>query len=103
MADAQKNDKLIGRIKTSLGHFSIRGRIALAILLTFVLVLPAVSLSLIYLTNLISSMTVITEQDVRLGRMANDLSFTIPPPLPSPARWFYRSRHPRYPQTYTTG
>lgn len=77
MADALKKDKLIGWIKTSLGHFSIRGRIALAILLTFVLVLPAVSLSLIYLTNLISSMTVITEQDVRLGRTANDLSFTM--------------------------
>lgn len=62
---------------TYFGHFSIRGRIALAILLTFVLVLPAVSLSLIYLTDLISSMTAITEQDVRLARMANDLSFTM--------------------------
>jgi len=60
-----------------IGHFSIRGRIALAILLTYILVLPAVSLSLVYLTDLISSMTVITEQDARLARMANDLSFTM--------------------------
>jgi hypothetical protein len=77
MAEAQKRAQLFERIKASLGHFSIRGRIALAILLTFVLVLPAVSLSLVYLTNLISSMTVIAEQDVRLGRMAYELSFTM--------------------------
>jgi nitrogen fixation/metabolism regulation signal transduction histidine kinase len=77
MADDQKYGNFIGRIISFIGRFSIRGRIALSILLTFVLVLPAVSLSLIYLTNLISSIALITEQDFRLGRMANDLSFTM--------------------------
>lgn len=48
-----------------------------AIFLSFIIILPSVSLSLFYISSLLGSLTVITDTDVRIGRMATDLSITM--------------------------
>lgn len=71
------NSKLIAKIRTYIVRLSIQWKIALAMLITFIIILPSVSLSLFYFTNLLSSFSFITDQDVRLGRMATELSVTM--------------------------
>jgi len=58
-------------------RLSLRWKIALAILFTFVIILPSVSLTLFYFTDLLERLTILIDQDVKLGRMANDLSLTM--------------------------
>lgn len=67
----------VGRIWGVLAGFSIRARIAFSILLAFVMILPVVALSLFYFSDLISTIHTITERDVRLGRMGDDLIFVM--------------------------
>ncbi len=71
------NKKITERLRVSFAGYSVRTRITLAILLAFVLVLPVISLSLFYLSDLLTTTQVITERDVRLGRTATDLIFTM--------------------------
>lgn len=56
---------------------SLRRKITAAILVTFVLTLPTVSMSIFYFSGLLEKINIIIEQDVTLGRMANDLSVTM--------------------------
>ena len=69
------------RFIKSLGNFivrlSIQWKITLSILITFIIILPSVWLSLFYFTNLLASLTVITDRDVALGRTATELSLTM--------------------------
>jgi len=73
----QPNNKLIFRILNYLKRLSLRRRITIAILVTFILILPSVILSLFYLSSLIGEISTITEQDVTLGRIATELSVTM--------------------------
>jgi hypothetical protein len=57
-----------------LRRLSLRKKIAASILFAFVIALPAAGLSLIYLSDLLSSVKILTERDARLGRSAADLS-----------------------------
>lgn len=75
--DSPDRNKLTHRLRMSLVGFSIRARITLAILMAFILVLPVVVLSLFYLSDLLTTTQVITERDVRLGRTATDLIFSM--------------------------
>lgn len=56
---------------------SLRRRITFAILATFVLILPSVSLSLFYFSSLLEEINIIIEQDVKLERIASNLSVTM--------------------------
>jgi hypothetical protein len=69
--------RLIGRLRTPFGRLSLRGRIILSLLFAFSLILPAVSLTLYYFSNLLTSMDMITRQDVELGQTATSLGFTM--------------------------
>ncbi len=76
MNTANEN-KLINRLRTPLGRLSLRRRIVLSLLFSFVLILPAVSLTLYYFSDLLTSMDVITRQDVELGQTATDMGYTM--------------------------
>jgi nitrogen fixation/metabolism regulation signal transduction histidine kinase len=69
--------RFAGRLRTPFNRLSLRIRIILSLLFTFVLILPAVSLTLYYFSDLLTSMNVITRQDVELGQTATNLGFTI--------------------------
>jgi len=56
---------------------SIRRRITYTILITFILILPAVVLSLFYFSGLLDEIEIIIETDFRVGKMANDLSMSM--------------------------
>ena len=73
----QSNIQKIGKVKRSFSRLSLQWRITFVILLTFIVILPLIALSLFYFTNLIEGITTIIEQDVKLGRIANDLSLTM--------------------------
>ncbi|MCE5249081.1 HAMP domain-containing protein [bacterium] len=70
----QRQRKLAKNAKRFIGRLSIRRRIAIAILMSFIIILPSVSLSLFYFSGLLRGIKTITENDVRLGRMASDLT-----------------------------
>ena len=69
--------KPILKILNFIKRLSLRRRIAFAILATFLVILPSVSLSLFYFSSLLEEINVIIEQDVKLGRTASDLSVTL--------------------------
>jgi len=73
----RQHEKLIIKIVNYIKRLSLRRRITVAILATFVVILPSVSLSLFYFSSLLEEINVIIEQDVKLGRMASDLSVTM--------------------------
>lgn len=58
-------------------RLSLQWKIALSILFTFIIVLPAVSLSLFYSTSLLDRLTIVIDQDVKLGRSASEMSLTM--------------------------
>jgi len=68
---------VFGRMRHGFMRLTLQWKIALSILSAFVMVLPSVSLSLFYFTNLLDGLTVITERDVKLGRTATDLSLVM--------------------------
>jgi nitrogen fixation/metabolism regulation signal transduction histidine kinase len=72
-----KESRLVHRLRTPFGRLSMRSRISISLLTAFILILPAVSLTLYYFSDLLSSMDVITRQDVELGRTATSLGFTM--------------------------
>ena len=61
-------------IMAYLRRLSIRRKITIAILLTFVLTLPSVAMSLMYFSRILQEINTIIEQDVALGRHASDMS-----------------------------
>ena len=69
--------RLISRLRTPFSRLSLRFRIILSLLFTFILILPAVSLTLYYFSDLLTSMNIITRQDVELGQTATNLGYTI--------------------------
>ena len=76
MENARYNRPIRG-VFALVGKLSIRTRIAATIILVFLLVLPAVGLPLFYFSNLLASTKILTERDVRLGRTATDITFTM--------------------------
>ena len=64
----------IGKIQKLFGRFSIKRRIAFAIFLSFTIILPVVLMSLFYFSSILSNIYTITENDVKLGRMATDVT-----------------------------
>ncbi|MFC1485398.1 HAMP domain-containing protein [Candidatus Latescibacterota bacterium] len=62
------------RAAAYLRRLSIRRKITIVILLSFILILPTALLSLHYQSRILQEITVIIEQDVTLGRYASDLS-----------------------------
>ncbi|MCD6308939.1 MAG: HAMP domain-containing protein [Candidatus Latescibacteria bacterium] len=70
-------NKLGRSLKKYVHGLSIHWKIAISILFAFIIILPSVSMSLFYFTGILSKLTVITDGDVRLGRMATDLSLTM--------------------------
>jgi len=64
-------------LKKYVHGLSIHWKIAISILFAFIIILPSVSMSLFYFTSFLSKLTVITDVDVRLGRMATELSLTM--------------------------
>ena len=75
--DEGKSFRLRNFLTTFVFRLSIRWKIALSILVAFAIILPSVSLSLFYFTSLLDYITVITEKDVAVGRMASNLSMTM--------------------------
>ncbi len=65
------------QIKTSVMKTSLQLKITMSIVIVFVVVLPSVALSLLYFTSVMNRFTVITDHDVRVGRLATDLSIAI--------------------------
>ena len=55
-------------------RLSLRWKISLSILVAFIIIIPSVSLSLFYFTGLLNTITIITDRDVKLGRIATELS-----------------------------
>lgn len=65
------------RLRKFIIRLSLQWKIALSIFFSFIIILPTVSLTLFYFTNILQRLTVVIDQDVTLGRMASTLSLTM--------------------------
>ena len=65
---------LLTKVTIYLSRLSIRRKITIAILLSFILIFPTALLSLHYQSSILQEINIIIEQDVALGRYASDIS-----------------------------